>query len=380
MKDRNTKNTKRVTQSSKKSSKKSVPLPARNRGAIARILLALIALVALIAGGVYLDYQRFSTRPVLEQGEERLFVIAHGTSWGGVIDELRQHDVIRRRHYFDFWGRRRGLPAEVKAGSYKLSGPLSLEELDRSLRQGGLAEGVSVTVPEGYNIYHMADRLEALDVVSRRAFLEAVRSRELLDAHGLTAESFEGYLFPDTYRIKQGTSAEAIVEKMYARWQEVWEELQREHPGALEEHAEVREMGVHELVTLASLVERETRHAPERGRISRVFLNRIDRGMRLQTDPTCVYGEETYREVPSPKRCKDKLNRYSTYVIEGLPPGPIANPGKESLRAALRPEQGEDAREYLFFVARRDGSGSHYFSKSYKEHIAAIDRYLRRGK
>lgn len=379
MKDRKTQPKKRAQQvaTRKKVSKGTAPLPPRNRGAIARILLALIALASLVAAGVYLDYQRFINRPVLEEGEERLLVIEHGTSWGGVIDELREHDVIRRRYYFDFWGRRRSLPRHVKAGSYKLSGPLTLEELDASLRQGGLAEGVSVTLPEGYNIYHMADRLEALDVVSRRAFLDAVRSKELLNAHGLTAESFEGYLFPDTYRIKQGTSAEAIVERMYTRWQEVWEELQREYPGALEEHAEVREMGVHELVTLASLVERETRHAPERALISRVFLNRMDRGMRLQTDPTCVYAEETYLEVPSPKRCRDKLNRYSTYVIKGLPPGPIANPGKESLRAALRPEQGEDARQYLFFVARRDGSGSHYFSKSYKEHLAAIDRYLR---
>ncbi|CAN0576160.1 unnamed protein product [Laminaria digitata] len=133
----------------------------------------------------------------------------------------------------------------------------------------------------------------------------------------------------------------------------------------------------HDVVILASIVERETNHDPERDLVARVFLNRLERDMRLQTDPTCVYGEETYDKIPSPTYCKNPLNRYSTYIIDGLPPGPISNPGLASLKASLIPANSDDARRYLFFVAKRDGSGAHHFTRTFAEHREAIKKYLK---
>lgn len=334
----------------------------------------LVVLLGLVLGAFYL----YSTsRPALAKGQEKTFVIPHDTSWPGVVKILRQERLVRSRWPFELWARRRGLPAKVKAGVYTWSGPVSLDELAQRLAQGGKTQDVTLTILEGWTIYHVADRLEAVGLVSRTAFLDAVCDPALLSELDVPGQCAEGYLFPDTYRIAQGTSAEQIVRKLHAQWRAKWTQLEAQEPDALKELKDLYDLSKHDAVILASLVERETNHDPERATIARVFLNRLEKKMRLQTDPTCVYGELTYKEIPQPKYCKDKLNRYSTYVIDGLPPGPIGAPSMESLRAALRPSQDRKALDYLFFVARRDGSGSHYFSSTFAEHKKAIDRYLR---
>jgi UPF0755 protein len=215
--------------------------------------------------------------------------------------------------------------------------------------------------------------LESVNLVTRNAFLDAARSSELLTELNVSADSFEGYLFPDTYRFSRNTGAEAIIRRMNARFEEVYQELQSTNPAA----EDVQDFSKHQIVTLASLIEKETRATHERPLISRVFLNRLEKKMKLQTDPTCVYGEETYREVPHPRYCRDRLNRYSTYVIDGLPPGPIASPGRASLKAALQPDTSPEAKTYLFFVARRDGSGAHHFTRTYDEHKKLVKKYLK---
>ena len=348
---------------------------------LARLALGLgvFVLVALVgaAAALYVHYRAYVARPVLKAGEMRTVVIPKGTPWPRVITLLEQAELVGYRHYFDLWARRQELPPRVKAGTYHLAGPMDLSALAAALEQGGAVEEVAVTIPEGWTIFDIADRLDATGLVGREAFLRAARDPAALAAAGVEAESFEGYLFPDTYRFRQGTSAEAIVDRLHDRWREIWEPLAAEHAASRQALGQAYGFDRHDFVTLASLVERETGAHGERGLIARVFLNRLDRDMRLQTDPTCVYGEDTYKDVPSPSACKDPLNRYSTYVIDGLPPGPIANPGRASLVAALDPPDGEEARSYLFFVARRDGSGGHHFSETFAEHKRAIRRFLK---
>lgn len=351
---------------------------ARAPLALALALLGAAAILAsLVLGMLGAHYRAWAGAPVLGPEASVTVVIPHDTAWPGVVARMAEQGVIRRPRYFDFWARRRGLPAEVKAGTYELEGPMRLERLDELLRQGGSVEQVTLTIPEGFTIFHIADRLEALGLANRRDFLRAARSEELLRRFDLPGESFEGYLFPDTYRIRQGATPEQILVTLHEQWLREWGELVEAHPGALDAMASEHGLRRHDVIILASIIERETNHAPELPLIARVFLNRLDRDMRLQTDPTCVYGEETYREIPHPRYCRDELNRYSTYVIEGLPPGPISNPGRASLAAALQPAQGEQARRYIFFVARRDGTGAHHFTATYKEHKAAIERYLK---
>ncbi|RDV39306.1 endolytic transglycosylase MltG [Bradymonadaceae bacterium TMQ3] len=343
---------------------------------VAALVGAALIVVGAAAAGVYAHYQRVITRPVLEEGETRTLVIPEGTAWPGVVSRVADAGLVEPAHYFDVWGRRSGLAKEAKAGTFHLAGPLSLEELASVVRRGGLAEEVAVTIPEGWTIFHIADRIEAIGLGSRSEFLEKAHDPVFLEELGIEGESVEGYLFPDTYRFHQGASAEAVIRRLHARWEAVIGPLVEVHRPALEALKSDYGFELHDVVIMASLVERETGVKSERERVARVFYNRLDRGMRLQTDPTCVYGAETYREVPHPRYCHDKLNRYSTYVIDGLTPGPIANPGQASLLAALKPSEEPEDLAFLYFVARRDGQGGHHFSKTYQEHREAIRKYL----
>ncbi|MGM0556314.1 MAG: endolytic transglycosylase MltG [Myxococcota bacterium] len=341
--------------------------------------LAAVVLVLIMGGAGFLwaHYKAFVQAPLLDDGESVTLVIPEGTHWPDLVSRLEAANLVKNKPYFEYWTRSRELPAHAKAGVYELEGPMTIEGLADALEEGGEVEEVRLTFPEGFTIFHIADRVEKAGLADRAAFLRVSRDEELLEDAGIDGESFEGYLFPDTYRFLKGTPPEKIVARMHERWRDVWDELEGEHGEELEKLKENFKFDRHDVVTLASIVEKESSANSERGLIARVFLNRIERNMRLQTDPTCVYGEDTYLEVPSPAYCKDKMNRYSTYVIEGLPPGPISNPGRDSLEAAIDPAEGDDAKKYLFFVARRDGSNTHYFSETYREHLRAIQKYLR---
>lgn len=342
-------------------------------------LVGAMVIGTIALGGVYLHYSAYVKMPVLREGESKTLVIPKNTSWPQVVEILEETQLVTRGKYFDYWGKKRGLPRAVRAGSFLLAGPMTLEDLEVELRRGGMAKEILLRVPEGFTIFHIADRIEQLGLASREDFLRAARDEEMLSAAEINADSFEGYLFPDSYRFVQGTSARGIVERMHAQWKSVWSEIKDRHADQLEVLGQGYGFSEHDVVILASLVERETSVNDERSLVSRVFLNRLDIKMKLQTDPTCVYGEETYREIPHPRYCRDALNRYSTYVIDGLPPGPIANPGRASLEAALVPSELPEAREYLFFVARRDGTARHHFTKTFGEHKKAVRRYLIKG-
>lgn len=344
---------------------------------VLRLCAVALAVAMMVLGAVYLHYRSYVRAPVLDEGDEITVVIPKNTAWPQVVSILERAGLVERSTYFEYWARRRHLPPAVKAGTYELSGPMDLGALSDKLREGGKVDETVVTFPEGLTIFHMADKVERMGLASREEFLRAARDEAALDEAGIEADTFEGYLFPDTYRFRKGTSAAEIIERMHARWRAVWTALTQEHAENKKRLAEKYDFDQHDFVTLASLVQRETSVPAESDMIARVFLNRLDRDMRLQTDPTCVYGEETYDKIPHPKYCKDKLNRYSTYVIDGLPPGPIANPGRVSLQAALDPSQESDAKAYLFFVARRDGTMRHYFSKTFAEHKKAIRRFLK---
>lgn len=354
-------------------------LVAGGLGRMAAAFVAGACLLGFIAlSGLYFHYSAYIKMPVLRAGESRTLVIPSNTSWPQVVEILEESQLVKRGKYFDYWGKKRGLPRAVRAGTFQLTGPLQLEGLEEALRRGGLAEEILLQVPEGFTIFHIADRVEELGLVSREDFLRAARDEKMLSAAEINADSFEGYLFPDSYRFVQGTSARAIVEKMHAQWNVVWADIKNRYADRLEVLGQEFGFSEHDVVIMASLVERETSVNDERSLVSRVFFNRLTKKMRLQTDPTCVYGEETYREIPHPRYCRDALNRYSTYVIAGMPPGPIANPGRASLEAALAPSEAPEAREYLFFVARRDGTARHHFTKTFGEHNRAVNKYLKK--
>lgn len=262
------------------------------------------------------------------------------------------------------WGHRLwGRPQDVKAGTYAFPAPVRLRDVLSDL-EAGRVEQVEVAIPEGLTVREMGRLLEFAGVTGAEALVRLALDEGSPSRWGLPGPTLEGYLFPDTYRFARGVEASRVVDAMVRRFRAVTD--------ALGPEAEARGVDLHRWVTLASVVEKETGAAPERPLVAAVFHNRLQRGMRLQSDPTVIYGVDSF---DGDLRRADLLRDtpYNTYTRAGLPRGPIANPGRASLEAVLRPA----AVPYLYFVSRNDGT--HVFTVSYDEHRRAVDRYQRRA-
>lgn len=269
--------------------------------------------------------------------------------------------------------------AEVVPRQHWLGGGHTPRELGKALADRP-QEVVRVALPEGRTSFELAERLERAGVCSGQAFLEATRNPTLLTEFGIARASAEGYLFPESYELYVDDRPERVASKFLREGQRRQRQLEQELP--LE--AEHRALGFawSDIVTLASIVERETGRPEERPRIARVFLNRLraprgETGGRLESDPTALYGCQALgplgppscqRAGAPPELNRDELNPYGTYRRSGLPPGPIGNPGEDALRAVLRPAAGDE----LYFVA--DGQGNHHFSRTFAEHRLAVER------
>jgi UPF0755 protein len=268
-----------------------------------------------------------------------------------------------------------------EAGPHLLNDALAPRELVQRLARAPGRGEVSVTLPEGYTHLQTAERLEHNEICPKGAFVRAARAPELLRQLGIPGETAEGYLFPATYRLQPNTPAEQVIPLLVAQTRLRLRKLEQRHPGALTRLGHRFGWTEHEVLTLASIVEKEARHDDERPRVASVYFNRLTDpqftpARRLQADPTAAYGCLIAPEkAPScarfsgrvtPEMLRDPKNRYNTYKHEGLPPGPIANPGEPSLEAVLAPAK----TEYLFFVAKRDGR--HTFSRTFQEHRRAV--------
>jgi UPF0755 protein len=297
-------------------------------------------------------------RPYAAFGEETFIDFPKGTSTNEMARQLAQSGVIS--HTWAFLAARAFEPRrKLQAGEYRFAQAASaLQVYDRIAR--GDVFYYSLTIPEGQNMFDIGSAAEKLKVFSAADFLRAARDTSSIRDLDPAAPALEGYLFPSTYQLSRHTSPQQLCQMMTARFREVWKEL-----GAPAD--------VHGTVTLASLVEREARVPIDRPLISSVFHNRLEIGMKLDCDPTTIYAallDGRYRgTIHQSDLASDSL--YNTYRHAGLPPGPIANPGRDSLAAALHPAD----TQYLYFVLRPDGSGAHNFSKSISEHQAATAQY-----
>jgi UPF0755 protein len=336
-------------------------------------LLAVLSALLVVALWV-LHYRSWTLSALPGVADDREVTVAPG-GFGETVETLKEAGIIERDLYFRLLARSRGDTTRVRAGTYVISAGMTPGDLLDLLTRGARDEEVALTVPEGYTVFHVADRVEREGLMTRSAFLEAATDRALLDELKIEGESVEGYLFPDTYHLRPNTPPRALIKRMVARHREVWAEIVADlGPAHVKALRDEFGLGDPELLTLASIIEREAVVDGERPIISRVFYNRLEKKMKLQTDPTCIYGPKTYKEQPSPRTCRAAKSRYSTYVIDGLPPGPISNPGRASIRAALDPTTNLKRRDYLYFVARGGASKRHTFSKTYEEHKRAVNR------
>jgi UPF0755 protein len=312
----------------------------------------------LIAVGICL----WGCGPDSDQPTARV-TIPPGISFSAVTDTLEAHGLIRNRRWFTLVARIRGLDRSVQAGTYDFQPGTSAPQILTMLANGQEAM-VRVTIREGLTTIDVAAVVAHRLALSEEEFLEATQDTNLVRRYSPTAASLEGYLFPETYTVPEGVEANRLAAVMAQEFEEHWRP---------EWNARMDTLGLSrdQILVLASIVEGEARIASEREIISGVYHNRLRLGMRLQADPTVQYaiqqatGRRKSRlllrdyEFPSP---------FNTYLIDGLPPGPVSSPGLPSIEAALYPAD----VPWLYFVA--DSTGGHVFTRTYEEHLATISR------
>jgi UPF0755 protein len=321
-----------------------------------RLVIAAIIVVAGAAGFVFYRLNqpwRGFTQPVFIE-------FPHGASTREISTTLERRGVISS-HWLFLAARALRPRATLQAGEYKFERPASPLEVYSRIVRGDIFY-LELLVPEGFNMFDIAEAVGKLGTMTPEQFLTAARSSALIRDLDPDAPTLEGYLFPNKYRIYRHTTAQQLCRMMVAEFRSRWNSLQAR-------------ANLHQTVTLASMVEREARRTEERPLIASVFANRLRIGMKLDCDPTTVYAallENRYRGVIHRSDLAN-TSHWNTYQHPGLPPGPIANPGLSSIRAALEPA----ATSYLYFVAKADGSGSHSFSDSLLKHEAAVAHYQR---
>jgi UPF0755 protein len=314
--------------------------------------------------------------------------IPKGATAHDVADRLFSAGLIDRPLVFRLYAGQRGLAGRFKAGRYELTAPATPRQILDALVKGAADELVAVTIPEGKNLLEIAEILDAAGIASKAEIVMRATDGAFVASLGLPGASLEGYLFPDTYRLRPRTPAARALVPMVRRHRQVYDELRAAHARGVLDLKKTLAFDDAQIVTLASIVEKETGQPQERPRIAQVFLNRLRfptfAPKLLQTDPTIIYGctVGTPRSAACLKwdgrirtiQLQDRENPYNTYTHEGLPPGPIANPGRAALEAVMAP----DHTPFLYFVSKNDGT--HYFSKTVAEHTAAVVKYQRGGK
>lgn len=324
--------------------------------------------------GVYLNLRKNDLdSPASSDTTAFVFTINPGETAATIAPRLQREGLVADSQLFLYLVRYRGVDAQLEAGEYELRPNMTMEEIIETLQHGRLRE-VSVTIPEGKRAEEVAALLEERGVVDGATLLALVRDGSsgydfLSDRPADAPPSLEGFLFPETYRIPIDYDAAQILDLMLVTFGDRFSPEMRQAAGE-------RGLSIHEVVTLASIVEREAVVAEERPIIASVYLNRLEQGMYLQSDPTVQYAlgyqEDAAQWWKIPMSLEEDVqvdSPYNTYMYPGLPPGPICNPGLASMQAVLEPAD----TTYLFFFSKFDGS--HAFADTYEEHLRNQELY-----
>jgi UPF0755 protein len=297
-------------------------------------------------------------------GQPQLVEIPPGTPFTQVSHILHRHHLIGSEWFFTVLGRVQRVDRNIMPGEYELHAGMRPTELLEKLVKGEVYH-YTLTIPEGFNVVQIADILEQKHLALKQDILRLIRDPTFIQSLNIQAATLEGYLFPDTYQLSRYTPPESIIRTFVNRFHDVV-------TPDLQDRATSMGMTLQEVLTLASVVEKETGLATERSLVSGVFHNRLRRGIPLQSDPTVIYALESF-DGNIRKADLSVNSPYNTYKVRGLPPGPIANPGLAAIHAALYPTQ----TDFVYFVARNDGS--HQFSATLEDHNKAVDIYQRQS-
>ncbi len=320
------------------------------------------AVLAIVAAHFYTIFYLPPSYASSKDGkaETRVINVPRGTSFGVVARALEREGVVRDADDFLFAASVLGAQKKMRAGEYEFTTTMKPVEVIRALVSGDVKK-YFITVPEGYNINDIASLFEGSGITTAEEFISRATDRALVNELGFKGATLEGYLFPDSYLFTKGMTPDEIIRAMTDRFRSVY------FP-ELDSMPKDKWLTMERVVTLASIIEKETGSADERRLISAVFHNRLKKRIRLQSDPTVIYGIEDFDGNLTRRHLKEDTP-YNTYTNYGLPPGPIANPGKESLVAAINPAEGS----FLYFVSKNDGT--HQFSNTLREHNRAVARF-----
>ncbi len=333
--------------------------------AVPALMLTLV-LVVVVVGGAAWWFKRLIDIPFPEILETPRFLeVEKGQGAGQIAARLEAAGLISSARLFRFYLHWQGPSFRLQAGEYRFDRPTNLTQVADKLHRGDVYLH-KITIAEGLTLSETAERFATRNFGNHDRLLELMGRPETISAIDPEAQNLEGYLFPETYLLEKGTTEEVIVESMARQFVKNW---------SLERRRRARQLGlsVRQVVTLASLIEKETNQPDERRLISSVLHNRLNRNMTLDCDPTVIYAVRLVKEYDGILHRSDLQldSPYNTYLYPGLPPGPIANPGLAAIDAALDPAP----TDYLYFVSANDGS--HVFSRNYRDHQRAVVRYQR---
>ncbi len=356
-----------------------------------RIALAIVVGSLLFVGAAAIYFTQralnYPETPHAGTGAEVPVTIERGMSFPEIAQRLTENQIIDRPRWFRLYAMHRGVTTKIRTGDYVLADDMSPREVLDELLEGVQDVSVSVTIPEGLHMLEIFAIIEAAGIASAAELEALARDRAFLDARGIEGDNVDGYLFPETYRFPAPSKPELVLDTMIKQHRMVWSQVKEANQRSYERLRDQLGWTDREFLVMASIVEKEAVVDEERPRIAQVFMNRLTMPSftphRLDTDPTIRYG--CMVPVQKSEGCKiwdptqrlrraqldDKDNPYNTYQHDGLPPGPIANPGEEAMAATLSP----DGSKYLYFVSRNDGT--HVFSRSRAEHERAVDSFQR---
>ena len=354
-----------------------------------RVALAVVIGAVLIVVGVagFFIHRALAYPDARHEGVGRdvEIEIKTGMTFPQIATMLHDKGVVDRPTWFRMYAMWEGDTTNVKTGKYLIKDDLTPAQVLAVLIAGVKEVTTKVTLPEGKNMLEDFALLEKGKVATAKELEAVARDKDFLAKHAIPGESVEGYLFPDTYEFRVGEKPQVVLDRLIAHHQEVWNDLLAKHPRDAAKIKDKMKWSDHDILTMASIVEKEAVDPAERPRIAQVFINRLTfdsfKTHRLETDPTIRYGCEvpvqksaacqqwTITDRLHTAQLHDKDNPYNTYEHEGLPPGPISNPGKRSIEAVLAP----DGSDYLYFVAK--DARNHVFAKTFEEHKHNVDKY-----
>lgn len=322
-------------------------------------MLLSLPLIAILAGALYLSSifnQKYN-------GPDFVFTVKSGETFGRINQRLFNEGLIPNTRFFHYYTKYKNGLTKFRAGPFTISSGSTMSDVLETLIHGK-PNLTAITIPEGKNMYEIAKIFANSNIASEQDFLTAAQDPEIIKTLEIEANSLEGYLFPETYKFAPNTPAKSVVIAMVDLFKHKTSDLDLTHSM----------LNKHQIIILASMVEKETGAKFERPAIAGVFTNRLKKHMRLESDPTTIYGIWSRYQGNLRKSDLLEVTPYNTYKIPALPIGPIANPSLEAIRAVLNPDQ----HKYLFFVSKNDGT--HVFTERYKDHVQAVDDFQRNSK